>query len=154
MKIILLQDVDNLGVEGEIVTVKDGYGRNFLIPRGLAVMATSSAIKAREEERKQKARKIAQQKDEALNVARELENTEVTVPARVGEENRIFGTVTPNQIAMQLTQQGFNIDRRKIELNEDIRMIGVYTATVRLHPEVTAQFKVRVVPESEESAES
>ena len=77
---------------------------------------------------------------------------EISVPARVGEENRIFGTVTPQQIAIQLAQHGFEVDRRKIEINEEIRMLGVYSATVRLHPEVTAQLKIRVVPENEEEA--
>lgn len=152
MKLILLQDVENLGSEGDIVTVKDGYGRNFLIPKGFAVMATKGAEKALQEELRQKSRKIAQKKEDAQRIAAELENMEISVPARVGEENRIFGTVTPQQVAIQLAHQGFDVDRRKIEMNEEIRMIGVYSATVRLHPEVTAQLKVRVVPENEAAA--
>ncbi len=152
MKLILLKDVENLGSEGDIVTVKDGYGRNYLIPKGFAIMATKGAEKALQEELRQKSRKLAQKKEDAQRVAAELENMEISVPARVGEENRIFGTVTPPQIAIQLAQHGFEVDRRKIEINEEIRMLGVYSATVRLHPEVTAQLKIHVVPENEEEA--
>ncbi len=150
MKLILLKEVDNLGAEGDVVTVKDGFGRNYLIPRGLAVIATAGAVRAQEEERKHAARRLTRQKDAALKVAGELQNTEVVLTAKVGEENRIFGTITSQQIAAALSAQGFDIDRRKIELDEDIRLIGVYTATVKLHPEVVSQVKVRVEPESSE----
>ena len=148
MDLILLRDVDNLGAEGEVVTVKDGYGRNYLIPQGMAVMATKGAVKARQEEVRQKARKMAAAKSDAENVAKELETLEVVIAARTGEGNRLFGTVTSQQLAVELAQRGFNIDRRNISLNEEIRVVGVYTATVKVHPEVTAQLKVRVIPES------
>lgn len=148
MKVILIQDVDNLGEEGDVVTVKDGYGRNYLIPRGLARVATSGAVKARQEEMRQAARKKARAREDAERVARELENLEIPVTARVGEENRIFGTVTTQQLAVELAKRGFEIDRRDIELNEEIRMVGVYTATVKLYKDVTAQLKVRVMPDS------
>lgn len=151
MKVILMQDVDNLGSEGDVVTVKDGYGRNYLIPRGLARVATEGAIRARQEEDRQAARKRARAKDEAQNVARELERTEVVVPVRVGEENRIFGTVTTQQLADELAARGFQVDRRNIAFDEEIRLVGVYTATIRLHKEVSAQVKVRVVPETEQA---
>ncbi len=147
MKVILLQDVDNLGSEGEVVTVKDGFGRNYLIPKGWARMATKGAIKARQEEMRQQVRKRAQQREGADLLKRELEKVEVVVEARVGEENRIFGTVTPQQVSEKLVGHGFSIDRRHIRLNEDIRLIGVYTATVKVYAEVEAQVKVRVVPE-------
>ncbi len=153
MKIILLQDVDKLGSAGDIVTVKDGYGRNFLIPQKMAVVATVGTVKAKEEERRQASRKVAQQKQDATRVAAELERTEVVLKAKVGSENRIFGSITAQQVADALTHQGFALDRRRIELNEEIRMIGVYTATVKLHPEVTAQVKIRVVSETGEEAE-
>ena len=148
MQVILLKDLDNLGDEGEIVDVKNGYGRNFLIPQGLALMATKGTIKAREEEERQTARKKAQKRKDAERVAKELENMEVVIAARVGEENRIFGTVTPQQLAVELAQRGFDIDRRKIEFTEDIRVIGVYTAKVRVYPDVTANVKVQVIPSS------
>lgn len=147
MKVILLQDVENLGDEGEIVTVKAGYGRNYLIPKGWAQIATQGAVKARREEMRQQVRKRAQQRDQADLFKKEIEKVEVVVEARVGEENRIFGTVTPQQVALKLATQGFTIDRRHIRLNEDIRLIGVYTATVKLHADVEAELKVRVVPE-------
>ena len=148
MQVILLKEVDNLGDEGDIVDVKNGYGRNFLIPQGLALMATKGTIKAREEEQRQTARKKAQKKEDAQRVAKELENMEVVIAVRVGEENRIFGTVTPQQLAVELAQRGFDIDRRKIEFTEDIRVIGVYTAKVRVFPDVTANVKVQVIPSS------
>jgi large subunit ribosomal protein L9 len=149
MKVILLKEVDNLGEEGEIVSVKDGYGRNYLIPQGLALMATAGTIKARQEELRQAARKRAAAKDDAQRMADELSNAEVVVHAKVGEENRIFGTVTPTQVADQLSHQGFTIDKRNVSLDEDIRMLGVYTATVKVHKDVEAQVKVRVEPDEE-----
>ncbi len=152
MKVILLQDVENLGDEGEIVTVKAGYGRNYLIPQGWARIATEGAVRARREEMRQQVRKRAQQRDNAALFKKELEKVEVVVEARVGEENRIFGTVTPQQVALKLATQGFSIDRRHVSLNEDIRLIGVYSATVKLHADVHAQVKVRVVPEGGEVA--
>ncbi|NBC18566.1 MAG: 50S ribosomal protein L9 [Bacteroidetes bacterium] len=147
MQVILLRDIDNLGEEGDIVSVKDGYGRNYLIPQGMAQIATEGAIRQRREERKQQARKRAQMKDDAVEMKKQLEESEVLVLAKVGEENRIFGTVTSQQIAVKLAQQGFNIDRRDITIEEDIRVIGVYTAEVKLHSDVTAEIKVRVEPE-------
>jgi large subunit ribosomal protein L9 len=151
MKVILLKEVENLGDEGEIVTVKNGYGRNYLIPKGLARLATANVVKAWKEERRQASRKLTKLKEDAENLARELAEMEVVIPARVGEENRIFGSVTAQQVVAALEKQGVQVDRRKVSLDEDIRLIGVYTATVKLHPEVTAQVKVRVVPEASEA---
>jgi len=146
MKVILKQDVDHLGEEGEIVEVKNGYGRNFLIPQGLARLATEGAIREREETLRQQARKRAHKKDEAQTFKRELENTEVVVRAKVGEDERIFGTITTQQIADQLRKEGFTIDRKNIELLEDIRLLGVYKATVEVHSDVEATITVRVEP--------
>jgi large subunit ribosomal protein L9 len=151
MQVILLQDVDKLGTEGEVVTVKDGYGRNFLIPRGLARVATQGAVKARQEELRQQTRKRAQERDRAQQAKEQLEGLELVVTAKVGEENRIFGTITPQQVAVKLAERGFTIDRRHIELGEEIRVIGVYTAYVRLQPDIVAQLKVRVEPEGAEA---
>jgi large subunit ribosomal protein L9 len=151
MKVLLLQDVEKLGHEGEVVTVRDGYGRNYLIPKGLAIQATPSVLKDLAERQRQQARKRARLREEAERVAAELAKTEVTIRAKVGEENRIFGTVTATQVAEYLAHQGFEIDRRRIEMPEDIRMLGVYTARIRLHPEVIATVKIRVEPEATES---
>ena len=151
MKVILLQEVEHLGEEGEIVDVKNGYGRNYLIPRGLARIATPGSIKAWKEERRQASRKLAQRKEDAEALAKELAGLELVLRAKVGEENRIFGTITAPQIAEALVSEGVTVDRRKVELEEDVRMLGVYTATVKVHPEVTAQVKFRVEPEGGEA---
>jgi large subunit ribosomal protein L9 len=151
MKVILIKDVPNLGDEGHVVTVKNGYGRNFLIPQGLARLATPSAVKAHNEFLRQASRKIAMRKYELSGLGKELDMVEVVVEAKVGEEKRIFGTVTPTQVAVQLAKQGFEIDRRLIEINEEIKMIGIYSATVRLSSEAIAQVRVRVEPTTEET---
>lgn len=150
MQVILLKEVEKLGEEGEIVSVKNGYGRNYLIPQGLARLATPGAIKAQKEEERQASRKRLQEKENAEQLAAEMANMELVVTAKVGEENRIFGTVTSQQVALQLATKGIQIDRRKIELDEDIKVIGVYTASVKLHPKVTATVKVRVEPTTDD----
>jgi len=152
MKVILLQDVGHLGAEGDIVTVKAGYGQNYLIPQGLARIATKGTIKARHEEMRQQVRKRARQQQGAERLKQELEKIEVVVEAKVGEQNRIFGTVTPQQVAVKLALQGFTIDRRDIRLREDVRLIGVYTASVKVHTGVEAELKVRVVPDQDSAA--
>lgn len=148
MKVILIKDVENLGEEGDIVTVKDGFGRNYLIPQGLARLATGGTIKARQEEMRQATRRRERERTGAEAIAKELENTEVVISVKVGEENRIFGTVTSQQLTVELNKRGFDIDRRNVEFEEEIRMVGVYTANVKLHKNVTAQVKVRVIPAS------
>lgn len=150
MKVILTQQVEKLGTAGDVVNVKNGYGRNFLIPRGLARLATPSNIKAHEEHIRQAAHKLSKVKDDAEVLAQRLAGMDIVISAKVGAENRIFGTVTTQQIADVLATNGLDIDRRKIELHEDIRSLGVYPATVYLHPEVPAPIKVQVVPEPAE----
>jgi len=147
MKVILLKNVDKLGEEGAVVNVKDGYGQNFLIPNGAARLATKNAIKAQLEDRRQASRKLNKKKDDALAIAKQMSSLEIVVHAKVGEENRIFGSVTAQHVADGLAALGFSVDRRKVELEEDIRMLGVYTAKVKIHTEVTADVKVRVEPE-------
>lgn len=148
MKVILIQDVEKLGNQGDVVTVKDGYGRNFLIPRGLARVASPGVIRAHEEEIRQASKKLTAQREAAQATAQRLESTEVVVPVRVGGEGRLFGSVTAQQVADQLASQGIEIDRRNVTLNEDIRRVGEYTATVKLHRDVSAQVKINVVPQS------
>ena len=147
MKIILLQEVANLGDEGQVVDVKNGYGRNYLIPNKLARLATPSAIRAWEEERRQSTRKLAQKKGDAENLAKEIESLELVVTAKVGEENRIFGSITSQDLAIAFATHGVSVERKNIQIDDDIRTLGVYTATVRVHPEVTCTVKVRVDPE-------
>ena len=151
MKVLLLEEVENLGEAGEIVTVKDGYGRNFLIPRGLARLATTGLVKAWQEERKQASRKLSKAKDDAEALAKEMATVEVVVFVKTGEENRIFGSVTPVHVAEGLAKHGIQADRRKIHLNDEIKHTGVYTASVKIHPQVTAEVKVRVEPETAEA---
>lgn len=148
MKVILKQDVETLGETGDIVNVKSGFGRNFLIPRGLAVLATPSNVKVVEEIRRQTAHRLERLIDDAKELAGQLEKLEIVIPARVGEESRIFGTVTTQQVADVLQSKGLKIDRRKIEMHEEIRALGVYPATVKLHGDVTAEVKIQVVPEA------
>lgn len=148
MDIILTQDVDELGVKGTVVTVKNGYGRNYLIPRGMAVVANKGNRARFEEEARQASHKIEKAREDASKLKDRLDETEIVIPARVGEEGRLFGTVTTQQVADALIERGFEIDRRKVSI-EDIRQTGVYTATVKLHPEFSASPKVKVVPEEE-----
>lgn len=147
MKVILLGDLKNLGEEGEVVTVRAGYARNYLIPNGLACLATPGAVRARQDQLQQQIRKRAQERKNAQMLRSELEKVVVRVEAKVGEEDRIFGTVTPQQVALGLAVQGFQIDRRTISFSEDIRSLGVYTATIKLDSGVQAKVKVQVMPE-------
>jgi large subunit ribosomal protein L9 len=148
MQVILLDDVEHLGERGEVHEVADGYGRNYLIPQGLARVATDGAIKQLREEEKHQARKKAAEKEDAEAVKKELEDMQVVFTAKVGEDNRIFGTVTTQQIAVELANRGFDVDRRGIELQEEIRHVGNYTATIDLHPDVQARLEIQVIPES------
>ncbi len=152
MKVILLKEIDNLGESGEIVKVKNGYGRNYLIPKGLARLATPGAIKHAEELRRQAAHKLSKKKDDAQELAKSIEKKPLVIQAKVGEGNRLFGTVTVQQLAVELQNRGISVDRRKIDL-EDIRTTGEYTATIKLHPEVSASLKVVVESEAETETE-
>lgn len=148
MEVILTKDVEHLGEAGEIHDVANGYGRNYLIPQGLARVATDGAIRQLREERKQAARKQAAKQEQAEELRRELESMQVVFSAKVGEDNRIFGTVTTQQVAVELNNRGFDIDRRDINLDEDIREVGAYTARVKLHENVEAELEIQVIPES------
>ena len=148
MQVILLKDVEHLGESGEVHEVADGYGRNYLIPQGLARVATEGRIRHQREIQRQQARKQAAKKEEAEKIQKELEDMQVVFTAKVGEDNRIFGTVTTQQIAVELSNRGFDIDRRDIELDEDIRFVGAYTATVSLRDDVNATLDIQVIPES------
>jgi large subunit ribosomal protein L9 len=150
MKVILTQDVETLGQKGEVVQVKGGYGRNFLIPRGLAVVANQSNVRRFQEEARQQSRKLEQARKDAEAIAARLSSMEIVIQKPVGEEERIFGTVTTQDIVDELARQQIEVDRRKLSLDQDIRSLGSYTATVRLHPEHVAQLTVTVVPETEE----
>lgn len=147
MKVILTEDLENLGAKGTQVEVRDGYGRNFLIPRRLAVVASKGNVARVAEEGRQRAHKVDAERRTAEQTAARLDGLELLIPARVGEDDKLFGSVTTQQIADELTSRGFDIDRRKITLDEDIRTTGVFPATVRVHTLYSAQIKVQVVPE-------
>lgn len=147
MKVILRQDYNTLGKVGDIVDVKDGFARNFLLPRKIAYAALAGNIAALEEEKKSIAKKAEIEIKSAEKVANELEKVSVTIPVQVGEEDKIFGTVTTQMLADALKEKGFEIDKRKIEIPESIKALGIYTVNVKLHSNVEAKIKVWVVRE-------
>ncbi len=147
MKIILRRDYPQLGKIGEIVEVKDGFARNFLIPRQIAYLATESNIRALEEEKKAAAKREAAEIEKAQNMASELEKISITIPVKVGEEEKIFGSVTAQMIADAIKEKGFDVDKRKIEMPEEIKALGIYTVNVKLHSDVKAAVKTWVVRE-------
>ena len=149
MKVILTSDVDNLGAAGDVVKVKNGFARNYLIPRGFALEATPGNLKEHNEVLRQTAHKLEKVRNDAEALAKRLDETEITIPARAGEENRIHGTITTQQIAAALAERGLEIERKNISFKEEIRALGVYTATVKVHADIEGELKVRVVPEAE-----
>lgn len=145
MKVILRQEVEKLGAMGEVVTVKDGYARNFLIPRGLAYYAAPKALRLLEAEKKQYQSRMDKLKMEAEILSSKLSEVQITIPMQVGEEERIFGSVTNQMIAQELSDRGHNIDRRSIIMDEPIKSLGIFDVKVKLHPEVIATIKVWVI---------
>ncbi|MDO9547562.1 MAG: 50S ribosomal protein L9 [Candidatus Marinimicrobia bacterium] len=145
MRIILLQDFEGLGNAGEQLDVKDGYARNFLFPKGLALKADKNSIKRFQEMARLKDKK----KDRALKQSRELaeklQAVSLTVPVQVGEEDRVFGAVTSIEIAQQLKDKGYDIDKRQIILEEPIKALGIFEIPIKLHSEITASIKLWVI---------
>ncbi|MGV3597274.1 MAG: 50S ribosomal protein L9 [Bacteroidota bacterium] len=147
MKIILKQDIKNLGYKDDVVAVKNGYANNYLIPQGMATIATESNLKVLSENLKQAAFKQEKIKNDALAIAEKLNGVSVQLGAKVGANGKIFGSINALQVAQALKAKGFEVDRRKIVLNEDPKAVGSYTATVNLHREVSVQVGVEVVSE-------
>ncbi|SRR5690606_19686870 len=148
MEIILIQDVERLGSKDDIVTVKDGYARNFLIPQKKAVAATSSAKKVLAENIKQRAHKEARLREEALAIAEKLANKKVKIGAKVSSAGKIFGSVNTIQVAEAINKKGFEIDRKQITLPEDsIKEVGTYTAKIKLFKDVVVELEFDVVGE-------
>ncbi len=147
MKVILRQNIETLGSMGEVVAVKDGYARNYLLPRGMAYVATEGNMQVLEQERKRLEVKMNRELKDAEALAAQLEKHEnaITIPMQVGEEDKLFGSVTKEMIAEKLAEKGFNIDRRKIEIEETIKVLGIYTVKIKLHANVMAKVKVWVV---------
>lgn len=147
MKIILKEDIANLGYKDDIVEVKNGYGRNYLIPQGKAVIATPSALKVLAENQRQRAHKLAQIKADAEALAAQLQGVSLTIGAKTSSTGTIFGSVNNIQIAEALEKLGHNVDRKIIYIKESVKEVGKYTATVKLHKEVSVEIPFEVIPE-------
>lgn len=149
VKVILLQQVKDLGEPGDVVEVAAGYGRNFLIPRGLAVEATKANLKKLQEQQAARQRQEERELEAARQIAGELNQATITIQAKAGESGRLFGSVTTADIAKAIAaQKGHKIDRRKILLDEPLRELGSTVVEIRLHPQVTTSVTVEVVPQS------
>ena len=147
MKIILRKDHEKLGPAGSVAEVKDGFARNFLIPRGIAFPADEGHMRALEEEKKQAGRRTTKELKSSEKLAQEIEKVSLTVKMKVGEDEKLFGSVTSQMIADGLKEKGFDLDKRIIDVEEPIKALGIYTVNVKLHQSVTAKVKVWVVRE-------
>ena len=147
MEVILRRDMDELGLEGDIVDVAKGYARNYLLPKGIALEASQQNKKALEFQRKKIEVRRLKAKDEALALKQEIEGMEITLSLKAGEEGKLYGSVTTMDIASQLEKQGLIVDRRKIILEKPIKTLGEIEVPIRIYPEVTGSVKVVVVPE-------
>ncbi len=147
MEIILKEDIASLGYKNDIVSVKPGYGRNYLIPSGKAILATPSAKKMLAEELRQRAHKLEKIKNEAIELAKKLEGVTLTIATKVSSTGTIFGSVNNIQIAEKLAEKGFEVDRKVIVVKDTVKEVGNYVATVRLHKEVSVEIPFEVVAE-------
>jgi large subunit ribosomal protein L9 len=147
MEVILREDIEKLGTRGEVVKVAPGYARNFLLPKKLAVAATSSNKKIVEQERQAHLRKEAKLQGEAADLAKLMNGVSVTITQKAGENDQLFGSVTSKDVADALAAKNFTIDRRKIQLDEPIKSLGEFKVPVRLHKDVTAEITVVVAKE-------
>jgi large subunit ribosomal protein L9 len=151
MEVILKEDVAKLGSRGDVVKVADGYGRNYLLPRKLAIEATRANTAVIDQMKASAARRSAREKGEAENLAQQLESVKLSFHRKTGERDHLFGSVTAADIAQELERSGFTIDRRKIHLNEPLKSLGEYTVPIRLHRDVTAPITVVVLKEAGEA---
>lgn len=146
MKVILQEDVKNVGKKGEIVNVADGYGRNFLLPRNLAVEANVANLNTAKVKAENKVRKAQQEADEAKLLGAQLEKISVRIPIKLGKDGKLFGSVGGSDIAKALKDNhGLNVDKRKISIKDEVSGIGTYEAVIKLHPEVSVKMKVEVI---------
>lgn len=153
MQVILKEDVLNLGYKDDIVSVRDGYGRNYLIPRGLAVVANESAKKVLAESLRQRQHKLAAIKKQAEDLAAKLEGVSLTIKAKTSKYGIIFGSVTNIQLSESLTEKGFDIDRKSIYLKNPVKEVGNYTCQLRLHKEVQVNIPFEVISENYDKLE-
>ena len=149
MEVILREDIEKIGHRGQVVRVADGYARNYLLPRRLAVQATNANKTIVEQERQAHLRREAKEKSEAGDLAKLLAGVKITISQKAGEQEQLFGSVTSKDIAEALEKQNFTIDRRKVHLDEPIRQLGEHKVTLKLHREVAVEIGVNVVREEE-----
>ena len=147
MKVILKEKIENLGNIGDVIEIKDGYARNFLMPKGLALEANPKNLKILEHEKRMREAAKKKEKEKAVVLAQKLKDISCTVKVKAGEDDRIFGSVTPLDIKKALDSQGIDVDKRNISLVDNIKTLGIYHALLRLHPEVETKIKVWVVKE-------
>ena len=147
MEIILKEDILNLGFKDEIITVKNGYGRNYLIPQGKAVIASESAKKVLAENLKQRAHKLEKIKQDAIELAAKLDGVSLTIGAKTSSTGKVFGSVNNIQVAESLEKAGFSVDRKLIHIKEAIKEIGNYKAILKLHKEVTVEIPLEIISE-------
>ncbi len=147
MKLILQEDVRNLGRMGDVVNVADGYARNFLIPRKLGVEANVKNVRAMEHEKKKIEEKSKRIRQDAKGLAERLSSTEITLSAKAGEEEKLFGSITSMDIAEALKKDGFDVDKKKILLDDPIKRLGTYSEGIKIHHDVTAKVQVKVIAE-------
>jgi large subunit ribosomal protein L9 len=145
LKLILREDVSNVGKTGDTVVVADGYGRNFLLPRGLAVQASTKNVRMLEHQKKLIQARQAKLRQESQDLAKRLEGVSCTITRKAGEEDKLYGSVTARDIADAVKEEGVLLDRKKILLTEPIKKLGVFTVSVQLHPDVVGNVKVWVV---------
>ncbi len=145
VKVILRQDVQSLGIAGDLVSVKPGYARNYLVPQGKAIVATESNVRELEHHKRVVAEQVAREMATLEGERKRLDGVEIEIAAQAGEEGKLFGSVTAAQIAERLAERGVEVDRRKIALAEPIKELGTHEVRVRLHREVEATLKVKVI---------
>ena len=148
MRVILIEDVANVGYKDEVVTVKDGYGRNFLIPQKKAIIASDSALKVLAENMKQSAHKIEKIKNDARSLAEKLEGLSLVIGAKTSSTGTIYGSITNIQVAEELAKQGLEVERKQIFIKEPIKEIGNYSAVIKLHKDVSIEILLEVVAEA------
>ncbi len=145
MKVLMVKDVQKIGKKGELIEVKEGYARNYLIPNGLAAEATGGALKKIEEEKKAQERRKAREKEAALALAAKFKSYTITLRHKAGDEGRLFGSITSAEIAEALKQKGIEIDKKQVVMDDHIRLVGHHDVTIKLSPEVTATLSVDVM---------
>ena len=147
MQVILLEDVPSLGKAGDLVKVSDGYGRNYLIPKKKAILATEKSVRVLDHQKRMVQHRMARVKKDIQKIAEEIENLSCTFTRAVGESGKLFGSVTSMDIEAYLKDNGIEVDRKKIHLEEPIKSVGKFTVPIKLHPDVSAELKVWVVQE-------